>query len=104
MVGRKAVGAKRIHAGTEDAIVGDGGSRDPDLEGDVVQREEAEERSAEVLTRVRSKDEDLVGWSKIGDIVLTDVVSKLFKAAMIASVNPKHTTESGSSTRSAKPR
>ena len=84
--------------------MGDGGSRDPDLEGDVVQREEAEERSAEVLTRVRSKDEDLVGWSKIGDIVLTDVVSKLFKAAMIASVNPKHTTESGSSTRSAKPR
>ena len=94
MVGRKAVGAKRIDAGTEDAIVRDGGSRDPDLEGDVVQREEAEEGGAEVLTRVRSEDEDLVGWVEVGDIVLTDVVSKLFEMAVIASVNPKHTTSS----------
>ncbi len=77
---------------------------DPDLEGDVVQREEAEERGTEVLTRVRSEDEDLVGWVEVGNIVLTDVVSKLFETAVIASVNPKHTTESGSSTRSAEPR
>ncbi len=82
----------------------DGGPRDPDLEGNVVQREEAEERGAEVLSRVRSEDEDLVGWGEVGNIVLTDVVSKLVETAVIASVNPKHTTESGSSTRSTEPR
>ena len=81
----------------------DGGPRDPDLEGDVIQREEAEEGGAEVLTRVRSEDEDLVGWVEVGNIVLTDVVLKLFEAAVITSVDPKHATESGSSTRSPEP-
>ncbi len=82
----------------------DGGPRDPDLERDVIQREEAEEGGAEVLTRVRSKDEDLVGWVEVGNIVLTDVVSKLFETAVITSIDAKHATESGSLTRSAEPR
>lgn len=104
MVGRKAVGANRIDAGTEDAVVWDGRHRDPDLEGNVIQREEAEEGGTEVLARVRSEDEDLVGWVEVRNIVLTDVVSKSFKTAVIPSGDPKNATESGSSTRSAEPR
>ena len=82
----------------------DGGPRDPDLERDVIQREETEEGGTEVLARVRSEDEDLVGWVEVRNIVLTDVVSKSFKTAVITSVDPKNATESGSSTRSAEPR
>ncbi len=104
MVGRKAVGANRIDAGTEDAVVRDGGPRDPDLEGDVIQREEAEKGGTEVLAQVRSEDEDLVGWVEVRNVVLTDVVSKLFETAVVTSVDPKNATESGGSTRSAEPR
>ena len=104
MVGRKAVGANRIDARTEDAVVRDGGPRDPDLEGDVIQREEAEKRGTEVLARVRSEDEDLVGRVEVRNVVLTDVVSKSFETAVVTSIDPKNATESGSSTRSAEPR
>ena len=82
----------------------DGGPRDPDLEGDVIQREETEKGGTEVLARVRSEDEDLMGWVEVGNVVLTDVVSELFKTAVVTSVDPKNATESGSSTRSAEPR
>ena len=82
----------------------DGGPRDPDTEGNVIQREETEKGGTEVLARVRSEDEDLVGWVEVRNVVLTDVVSKLFETAVVTSVDPKNATESGSSTRSAEPR
>ncbi len=82
----------------------DGGPRDPDLEGDIIQHEEAEKGGTEVLARVRSKVEDLVGWVEVRNVVLTDVVLKLFETVVVTSVNPKNVTESGNSTRSAEPR
>ena len=82
----------------------DGRHRDLDLEGGVIQREETEEGGTEVLARVRSEDEDLVGWVEVRNVVLTDVVSKSFETAVVTSVDPKNATESGSSTRSAEPR
>ncbi len=104
MVGQKAVGANRNDAWTEDAVVRDGGPRDPDLEGDVIQREETEKGGTEVLARVWSKDEDLMGWVEVRNVVLTDVVSKLFEPAAGTSVDPQNATECGSSTRSSEPR
>ncbi len=53
---------------------------------------------------VRSEDKDLVGWVDVRNVVLTDVVSKLFETAVVTSVDPKIATESGSLTRSAEPR
>jgi len=104
VVGRKAVGANRIDVRTEDAVVRDGGPRDLDLERDVIQREETEKGGTEVLARVRSKDEDLMGWVEVRNVVRTDVVPELFETAVVTSVDPKNATESGSSTRSAEPR
>ena len=92
MVGRKAVGANRNDAWTEDAVVRDGRPRDPDLEGDVIQREETEKGGTEVLARVRSEDKDLMGWVEVRNVVLTDVVSKSFETAVVTSVDPKNAT------------
>ncbi len=104
MVGRKAVGANRIDAGTEDAVVWDGGPRDLDLERDVIQREERAKGGTEVLARVRSEDEDLMGWVEVRNVVRTDVVPESFKTAVVTSVDPQNATESGSLTRSTEPR
>ncbi len=54
--------------------------------------------------RVRSEDEDLMGWVEVGNVVLTDVVSESFKTAVVTSVDPKNATKSGSLMRSAEPR
>ena len=80
-----------------------GGPRDLDLKRDVIQREETAKGGLEVLARVRSKDEDLMRWVKVGDVVSLDVVPEPCEKTMVTSVGSQNAAEGGSATRSGEP-
>ena len=96
-------GADRIDVGAEEAVVRNGGCRDLDLPRDVIQREETAKGGLEVLARVRSKDEDLIRWVEVGDVVSLDVVPEPCETTMVTSVGSQDVTEGGSATRSGEP-